>query len=188
LTLIRAAPESRSIRHVKPVLSLIAALDENRLIGTDGRLPWKLPVDVEHFRRYTQGKWILVGRRTYEEMQGWFTDHTPLVLTSHGDYQVTGGGCTVAEVPEAIRLADAAEIDEVVCIGGGKVFAAALPHADKLVLTYVEGSFPQGERAAFFPKFDAAEWEVTESHVHPADERHAQGMRFEVLERKRAIE
>jgi len=168
---------------VNTILSLIAAFDDNRLIGTGGKLPWKLPADVAHFRQYTQGKWILVGRCTFEEMRGWFTDHTPLILTSQEEYDASPG-CTVASVPEALRLALVAEQPELVCIGGGKVFDAALPYADRLVLTYVKGKFEAGDGAAYFPGFNAEEWEETESQSHPADAEHAQEMRFVTLQRK----
>ncbi|MCB1078710.1 MAG: dihydrofolate reductase, partial [Verrucomicrobiae bacterium] len=73
-------------------ISMIAALDRNRVIGTgNGGLPWRLPRDVSHFREYTQGKHLLIGRRTYEEMLGWFSDQVPIVLTHRRDYQPTIG-------------------------------------------------------------------------------------------------
>ena len=72
---------------MKAQLTLIAAIDQNRLLANEHRIPWHLPRDIAHFRNYTKEKWLLLGRRTFEEMRGWFrAGHTPLVLTRHPDY------------------------------------------------------------------------------------------------------
>lgn len=158
---------------VKPELTLIAAVDENLLLATAQGIPWKLPDDVAHFRAYCAGKWLLLGRHTYEEMTGWFKpDQHPLVLTSACGYDPKPGR-GVASVPQALALAEAAGQDELVCIGGGQVFATAMAHATRLVITHVHHAFAPDERPVYFPPISTDLWEEKHRKEHPADERHA---------------
>jgi dihydrofolate reductase len=140
-------------------LTLIAATDENGLLADEGGIPWHLPKDIAHFRRYTQGKWLLLGRRTFEEMRGWFKDHTPLVLSSTCGYDPDIGH-VVASVPQALALAQSAGQSELVCCGGAQTYAAALPYADRLVLTQVHHRFTPQSQAAYFPAWQPGEWQL----------------------------
>src|SRR6056297_752776 len=135
------------------LISLIAALDRNSLIGSeDGFIPWDLPRDKEHLRSYTAGNWMLLGRTTYEEMDSWFTTQIPIVLTSQTDYDARR---VVHSVPEAISLARSNGATELVVGGGGKVFATALPHADRLVITRIDKTF-EVEKPVRFPEFESS--------------------------------
>lgn len=141
-----------------PGLSLIAATDENGLMGDANGIPWRLPREVEHFRQYTAGKWLLVGHRTYEEMHGWFhKDRLPLVLTTRCGWDPKEGRA-VSSVPHALALAHSASQSELVCIGGGQTFAAALAYASLLVLTTVHARYTPGDRSVYFPSWDPAGW------------------------------
>jgi dihydrofolate reductase len=153
---------------VKPVLTLIAAMDGNRLLANAHGIPWSLPRDVQHFRRYTSGKWLLLGRRTFEEMRGWFKPgHTALVLTSQCGLDPKGAR-GVDSVPHALALAEAAGQSELVVCGGAQTYAAALPYADKLVITEIAHSFQGGTRPVYFPAWSVEEWSREESlHHHP---------------------
>jgi hypothetical protein len=84
-------------------ITLIAVLSEDGFISSGTGVPWDLPADKAHFRAYTAGKWLLLGRKTYEEMLGWFRDHTPLVLTRQEDYTPPVGRC-VGTLAEAAAL------------------------------------------------------------------------------------
>lgn len=154
------------------MLTLIAAMDENRLLADGRGIPWRLPDDVAHFRRYAAGKWLLLGRTTYEEMGGWFHEgQVPLVLSSRCGWDPAVGRL-VSSVPHAIALAHAAGKDELVCLGGGETFSAALPYAEKMLLTRVRGRIqPQGH-AVYFPAWNPAEWVDVTSWTHPQDEAH----------------
>lgn len=157
---------------MKPCLSLIAAIDEDSLLANEHRIPWQLPDDVAHFRAYCAGKWILVGRSTFEEMSGWFgEDKTPLVLTTACGYDPAVGRA-VASVPQAVALAAAHGEKELVCIGGGQVFAATLPEADRLVITHIHHRVDPGTRPIYFPAILPETWEPVHSQDHPADEAH----------------
>ena len=124
-------------------ITLIAVLSEDGFISTGTGVPWDLPADKAQFRAYTAGKWLLLGRKTYEEMLGWFRDHTPLVLTRQENYTAQVGQC-VGTLDEAVALASAAEQRELVVCGGSAAYAASIGQAHKLILTRVKVSLGSG--------------------------------------------
>ena len=151
-------------------VTLIAAHSENGVLAARGRIPWHLPEDTAHFRRCCEGKWLLLGRRTYEQMQGWFRPgQTPVAVTRDASLNVPGGH-TVRSVDAGLTLAEYSGADECVVIGGGEVFAAAMPYARVLLLTIVHTTLT-GD--VFFPVVTPAEWQESWSHHHPADADHA---------------
>ena len=137
---------------------LIAAVSEDGFISTGSGVPWDLPEDREHFRRLTRGQWLLLGRRTFDEMRGWLhRDHHPLVLTSRplpAPWECAG----IAGVEEAIARAGAGGAGELWVCGGASVYERAMPVADELILTEVRDRLGGGVR---FPKIDPDEWIVT---------------------------
>jgi dihydrofolate reductase len=151
------------------MLSLIAAVSEDGYIGQDGKIPWSLPRDVAHFRQYCAGKWLLLGRRTYDEMSGWFRDHHPLILTRNKSFQPTVGA-PVASVTEALELARRGSVPELVVLGGGEVFALAMPLAERLILTTVYTKVGSGTR---FPDWAAQDWRCLQQETFPPDDQHA---------------
>ena len=149
-----------------PCLVLIAAVSRNRVLASGGKIPWHLPRDVAHFRARTAGRWLLLGRTTYEQMTGWFNaGQVPVVLTRQVGYEVPGGW-VVSSVEEAMDLAAAQGVEELVVCGGGQVYAAALPWADEVILTKVDAEV-SGD--TWFPEMASGEWEVVEEQVFPAD-------------------
>ncbi|MFV1994711.1 MAG: dihydrofolate reductase, partial [Verrucomicrobiales bacterium] len=131
---------------------MIAAMARGRVIGTGhGGIPWHLPRDSGHFRSYTRGHHMLLGRTTFEEMSGWFTSQIPLVLTRRENYRVEGGSAA-GTIEDAIAIAEAAGEDELVVSGGASIYRAALPFAHELVLTLVDADV---EGSAHFPDYQA---------------------------------
>jgi dihydrofolate reductase len=168
---------------MKPLLSCIAAVDENRLLADEHRLPWRLPRDVAHFRGYTRGKWLLLGRKTYDEMHGWFTEgRVPLVLTSRCGWDPEVGR-VVFSVPHALALADSAGQAELVCIGGGQTFAAALPYAGRMLITTVHHRFAPSPSAVYFPAWHSADWREVQAEHFPKDHEHEWDFTIRVWER-----
>ena len=151
-------------------VTLIAASSENGVIAKDGRLPWHLPDEIAHFRAYCQGKWLLVGRRTWDEMQGWFRPgQTPVVVTRKESLRVPDG-YAAGSVEEGLALAERSGANESVVLGGGEIFAAAMRYADVLLLTEVHATLT-GD--VYFPPVPAGDWKEVERHFHPADDSHA---------------
>lgn len=170
-------------------LTLIAALDSNEAIGrNDGGLAWHLPDESAHFRAACAGKSLLVGRRTFEEMDGWFQpDHRVIVLTrrplprsTHTHPQTAL--VTAATVPEAMALARQAPVDDLLVIGGARTYAEALPCADHMVLSRID---LHSGASIHFPPVNWAEWSLV--HTQPARPDTATGITFaiEYWERRR---
>lgn len=165
----------------KPTISLIAAMADDRAIGIDNSLPWKLPADMKWFRRHTLGKPIVMGRKTFESFGARpLPERTNIVITRDQDYRAEGV-VVVHTIDEAI--AAAGEVAEVMIIGGESFYQQMLPRADRFYLTQVHGRF---EADAFFPDFDMDEWREVAREEHTADEKNEFDCSFIVLERKRA--
>lgn len=163
----------------RPRLTLIAAVSEDGFISRGQGVPWDLPRDRLHFRAATAGKWLLIGRRTYEEMLGWFRDHTPLVLTRDPAF-IPPIGKVAPSVLQALDLAAAAGVDEIYVCGGSAAYHLALPHADHLLVTHVSTRLGTGVP---FPKIETPPWRLVTCIEHPADAENALSMRFATYER-----
>lgn len=153
-------------------LALVAALDRNRAIGRAGGMPWHLPDDLARFKRLTLGKPVLMGRRTALSIGRALPGRRNLVLSRRGDAPYATQE-TVRSLDEAI---DAAAAAELLVIGGGEIYALALPRATRLYLTQIDASAPDAD--TWFPAFDRAQWREVAREAHAADARHAYAFDF----------
>jgi dihydrofolate reductase len=157
---------------MKPEVTMIVAMTQNRVIGSrNGGIPWSLPRDKAHFRSRTSGRWLLVGRTTYLEMTGWFGDRTPIVLTRSSSFKPDLKGHRIAgSVADAVELAANNGVHELVVCGGSAIYDAALPYADRLIVTKV--SFDDEVIApVYFPDFETnLEWKLTGREQWNCDE------------------
>ena len=153
-------------------ITLVAAMDRNRAIGVDGKLPWHLPDDLRRFKALTLGKPVLMGRKTAESLRRALPGRLNLVLTRSGRVPHAGMQA-VASLDEALARAAGAEL---MVIGGGEVYALALPLADRLELTEVDTRLPSAD--AWFPPWRTADWRETRREAHAADGRHAHAFTF----------
>jgi len=132
--------------------ALVAALAHHRVIGVGNRLPWRLPEDLQRFKRLTMGAPVIMGRKTRESIGRPLPGRRNIVVTR--EREATWEGCVVAHsLDEALALADDAA--EAFVIGGAELYAQALPRADRLYLTLIDADYA-GD--AWFPAFDAAAW------------------------------
>ncbi|MFT4197694.1 MAG: dihydrofolate reductase [Pseudoxanthomonas sp.] len=138
-------------------------------------MPWHLPDDFRHFKALTLGKPVLMGRRTAESLGRPLPGRTNLVLTRSGQVPFEGMRA-VASLDQARQIAANGPAGELCVIGGGEVYALALPLADALHLTHVEAEIDGAD--AFFPAFDPAQWQAVERGRHAADARHAFAFAF----------
>jgi dihydrofolate reductase len=145
---------------------LVCALDRAHAIGRDGALPWHLPDDLKRFKALTLGHPMLMGRKTAQALGRALPGRRNLVLTRSGRVPFEGMEA-VASVEEARALAGG---DALMVIGGGEVFALALPLAQRMHLTFVDTLVEGAD--AWFPRFDAAQWRVTARAQHPVDAKH----------------
>ena len=158
-----------------PRVVLVAALDRERGIGRGNTMPWHLPDDFRHFKALTLGKPILMGRKTAQSLGRALPGRLNLVLTRSGNVPFEGMRA-VASWDEALATAAGEAAAELCVIGGGEIYALALPHAHALHLTHVETIIADAD--AFFPSWDPAQWRRLSHQSHPADDRHAHAFEF----------
>lgn len=154
---------------------LVAALDCLHAIGRGNDLPWHLPDDLRRFKALTLGQPVLMGRRTAESLGRALPKRRNLVMTRTGQLPFEGMEA-VASLDEALAIAGADGADTLCVIGGGEIFALALPRATRMHLTWVDTEVEDAD--AFFPGFDASQWRITVREHHPADARHAHAFDF----------
>lgn len=160
-------------------ISLIVAMDENRLIGRGNALPWRLPRDLQHFKRLTLGKPVVMGRNTYDSIGRPLPDRHHIVISR--DQAFCPQGVTVVRsLDEAFDVVEREGAKEVMIAGGANLYKQMLPLADRLYLTEVHGAF---EGDAWFPEFDRAQWQVVGQERVEADERNSHACTFTTLER-----
>jgi dihydrofolate reductase len=158
-------------------LSLIVAFASNGVIGCGGKLPWHLSDDLRRFRRLTMGHPIIMGRKTFESIGRPLPGRASIVISRYMD--VCPEGVRMARsLAESFQLARSS--DEAFVIGGGQVFAAALPFAHRLYLTSVQGVV---EGDTFFPPWDASQWRVVSESWHAADANHTFPFQYRVCDR-----
>lgn len=150
---------------MSPRLALIAAVARNGVIGRDGDLPWRIPADLQFFKTATMGKPMIMGRRTFESIGKALPGRTNIVVTRSGDF--TADDVEVAaDFDQALAIAARQDAGEVMVIGGGEIYAAAMARADRLYLTEVH---LDAEGDVHFPQFDLAQWREVSRDDHAAE-------------------
>ncbi len=149
-------------------LSIIVAMSENRCIGKGGHLPWNLPDEWVYFKKITDGKPFLMGRKSYESPDGLYSSYRNVVVSTRDsltlDHQPAEQARSLAEA-----LSVLANEAQVLVLGGVSLFEKMLPRVDKLYLSIIHADI---EGDVFFPKVDFSEWKLMYSQYHPADARH----------------
>lgn len=135
------------------MISIICAMGKNRAIGRRGRLLWRIPADLNRFRRVTLRHAVIMGRKTFESIGGPLPDRENIVLSRTPDFRA--GGCSVCgSVADAVALAERIAPDggkEIFVIGGAEIYSQMLPIADKLYLTLINAEPKDAD--AFFPDY-----------------------------------
>jgi len=154
-----------------PRVFLVAAVAANGVIGAGGKLPWRLPEDLRHFKALTLGHPVIMGRRTWESLGRALPGRENIVVTRSAGYQAPGAH-VAASLEAALALCAGEPVAFV--IGGSRLYAAALPLADGLVLTEIDRDYPGDVR---FPAFDRAAWRETQRNPQTG----ADGLRFDFV-------
>lgn len=152
------------------MITLIAATAENNALGKNNDMIWHLPDDFKRFKKLTSGHFIIMGRKTYESLDGPLPNRTHIIITRQENYaeKVDANCCIVVDNIED-AIAKSASEGETFVIGGGEIYKLALPLADKIELTRVHGTF---EADAYFPEIDENKWNLVNEDYHPKDEKH----------------
>ena len=163
------------------IVSLIVAMSKNRVIGRDGKLPWRVAEDTAWFRQHTLGKPIIMGRVTFDSLPNVLPGRTNIIVsrTMHPVDDVM----VARSLNEALIGLEANGIEEVVVIGGASIYEQVISCVDRMYLTTVMGNY-LGD--AYFPNFDMREWHAKK--VSATTLSHTQyACSFEILERKREV-
>ena len=173
------------------LISLIAAMDRNRVIGKRNALPWYLPADLRHFKKLTLGKPIIMGSKTFASIGKPLPDRINIVLTR--DHAFTAQGCVIAHsIEEALAAARPTKRSfgrakgrgEVMIIGGASIFEQFLPLAHKMYLTMIDAAV---DGDIYFPAWNRNEWQETSREEHEPDEKNKFSYAFLALERKNVL-
>jgi dihydrofolate reductase len=163
-------------------ISLIAAMAQNRVIGKNNDLPWRLPDDMRFFMQTTKGHYVIMGRKNYDSLHEKFRplpDRTNIVVTRQKS--LNAPGCLVVNaVEKALEVARQNNEQEAFIIGGAEIYNIALPSAHRLYLTEIHAPV---EGDTYFPEFNSSEWKEVSRKPHAADERHRFSFDFVIYER-----
>lgn len=144
------------------MLSIIAAVNENYVIGKNNKLPWHIPEDLKRFKKLTTGKTIVMGRKTFESLPGILPNRKHIIITRNMNYAYESDNVEIVHnLKDILKYKDCKE--EFFIIGGGKIYAEFLPYCEKLYLTKVHSN-QNGD--TFFPKFDINNYKILENEEH----------------------
>lgn len=144
-------------------LSLIVAMDDNRLIGSNNGLPWQLPADLAFFKRTTMGKPIVMGRKTFVSIGRPLPGRRNIVITR--DSSFSAQGCEIVNgIQQALSLCS--DMEEIMLIGGASLYQQTIDQATRLYITRIHHSF---EGDTWFPEFDLNDWKQVNREDHEAD-------------------
>lgn len=166
----------------QPHLYIIAAMSDNHVIGQDNRLPWHLPDEWQHFRKVTDGKAFLTGRKSFEAPDALHSTYRNVVLSRNPNLGKDADTEQAEDLNAGIALLK--DENEVFVLGGASVFEQALPLVEKLYLTIVHATI---EGDAFFPNVDWDEWELISSEYHDTDARHQYAFSMNLYTRKETL-
>jgi dihydrofolate reductase len=156
---------------MKKSITLIAAMGKNRAIGLDGRMPWHLPAELQHFKQATMGKTIVMGRKTWQAIGRPLPGRQNVVISRDRAFDAAGADLA-GSLADAVELAQA---DEVMVIGGGQIYAMALPVAQRMILTIIDIE-PRADTC--FPEWDQQQWSKTKERHFPVAEDNALAYRI----------
>jgi dihydrofolate reductase len=160
------------------MLSIIAAVAKNQVIGKNNQLVWHLPADMRFFKNTTMGHTLIMGRKTFESFGKPLPGRKSIVITRQKNCHYEGVR-VVHSLDDAIKAAP--QCEEVFIVGGAEIYRMAMPLCKKMYLTAVHHEF---EGDTFFPAVDFSQWQLLSDEKHPADEKHAYPFSIRVYERK----
>lgn len=159
------------------IISMIAAMGSNRVIGKDNDIPWHLPDDFKYFKDTTKGHHVIMGRKNWESLPPSFQPlpgRTNIVITRQQDYRAEGA-TVVGTLDEALDIARKSEEQEAFIIGGGEIYRMGLGLANRIYLTEINAAF---DGQVTFPEFNKSTWKEVSRDHHPTDDRHQHAFDF----------
>lgn len=162
------------------MISIVVAMDKNRLIGHNNELPWHLPADLAYFKKVTMGKPIIMGRKTHESIGRPLPGRDNIIITRNEHLKIEG--CMVVHSVEDILKLDKESSKELSIIGGAEIFKEVLPYTDRLYITEIDYEF-KGD--TYFPIIDQSKWKLISSEQGPKDEKNPYDYYFKIYDKKK---
>ncbi|NLN96768.1 MAG: dihydrofolate reductase [Bacteroidales bacterium] len=161
------------------MLSIIAAVSENNIIGTNNKLPWHLPADLKYFKNTTMGHMLIMGRKTFESFGKPLPGRHSIVITRQENWFYEG-----VEVAHSLdeAIIKVGKQDEIFIIGGAEIFKQALPFCNKMYLTIIHHNF-EGDTS--FPPVGFSEWKLVKDEKHQPDDKNPYPYSFRTYIRKK---
>lgn len=165
----------------KPIISLIVAMANDRVIGKDNDMPWHLPADLKHFKAVTLGKPVIMGRKTHESIGMVLPGRKNIIISRNPNYRSDfhNEHCEVVTSLEA-ALDVAQGEEEIMIIGGANIYGQMIEQADKLYLTFIDLDTDGDAR---FPDWTYHDWKEVSREQHQPDEKNKYNYQFVELER-----
>ncbi|GFZ34234.1 dihydrofolate reductase [Clostridium zeae] len=163
------------------MLSIIAAISENGVIGNNNDLIWHLPADLKRFKKITSGHTVILGRKTFQSLPGVLPNRYHVIITKDNNFFVDDENVEVINSLDEIITRFSNTEDEVFIIGGGEIYSQLLPYTNKLYITRVKKHF---DGDTFFPDIDYSDWNIIEQEIGVEDERNTIPYEFISLIRK----
>ncbi|MFD3450075.1 dihydrofolate reductase [Microbacteriaceae bacterium 4G12] len=160
------------------MISLMVAMDQNRVIGRNNDLPWRLPADLAYFKRVTMGHPIVMGRKTFESIGRPLPGRENIVVTRNKEYEAAG--CKVIHSLKDLLERPKQREEELFIIGGAEIFKEALPVADRLYITHIDEVF---EGDTYFPEIANEQWHIVSKEKGIKDESNPYNYYFTVYEK-----
>lgn len=159
------------------IISMIAAMAQDRVIGKDNQMPWHLPADFAWFKKCTLGKPVIMGRKTYDSIGRPLPGRQNIVISRDPELEIKGV-TTTTSIDKALEMVS--DVEEAMIIGGGSIYKSCLPLARRLYLTHIDFDV---EGDTQFPDWGEG-WQQTHTENYRADEKNAHDMQFVILERE----
>ena len=159
------------------MISLVAAMANNRVIGLEGDMPWHMPADLAHFKQTTLGKTVLMGRKTFDSLGRPLPKRRNVVISRQTNLELSG--CEVmSDLPAFLQQWHKGE--DLMVIGGATIYEQAMPFADQMVLTFIEADL-QGD--THFPIWVDSGWQEVARESHQADDKNPYNYQFVTFSR-----
>ncbi|ATW34682.1 MULTISPECIES: type 3 dihydrofolate reductase [Candidatus Williamhamiltonella] len=158
------------------IISLIAAMAQNRVIGLNNKMPWHLPLDFAWFKKNTLHKPVIMGRKTFDSLGRALPGRMNIVMTRQGI--ASPGVIGVSSMEKALKAAQ--DAPEVMVIGGAEIYRQFLPQANRLYLTEVLKNI---EGDTYFPEYEQQQWEMVFQESHSPDNSHLYSFSFQIFHR-----
>jgi dihydrofolate reductase len=163
------------------MLSIIAAISENGVIGNNNDLIWHLPADLKRFKKITSGHTVILGRKTFQSLPAVLPNRHHIIITKDSSFFIEDENVEVVNSLDQIITRFSNTEDEIFVIGGGEIYSQLLPYTNKLYITKVKKHF---DGDTFFPNIDYSEWTILEQEIGVEDERNKIPYEFISLIRK----